>query len=260
MTGPTRTPSPEQIALLSQIIRDVARAKRLPREDAEDFAQTVQLRFLERRYDILGRFEGRSSLRTYLTIVVGRMLLDWRNSRYGKWRPSAAAVHLGPHAVDLERLTSRDGCSTEEATEILRAQEDAPPLPALRRLADQLPSRPRRRMVPEDALFGVEGPRFEDPIEVRERRQAERRTRDALAAALRQLPTDDRRLIHARYIRGQSVQAVSQARRSDSKALYRRYARVLQSLRGTLLAAGVTPDAYGAARPARGPLLSRAGA
>jgi RNA polymerase sigma factor (sigma-70 family) len=260
MTGDTRTPGPEQIALLSQTIRDVARVRRLSWEDAEDFAQTVQLRFLERRYDILTRFEGRSSLRTYLTIVVSRMLLDWRNSRYGKWRPSAAAVNLGPQAVEFERLRTRDGYSTDEATEILCAKENALSKSGLHRLADRLPARTRRRTVPEEALASVPAPAFEDPIEQRERQDAERRMRAALVEALKQLPDDDRRLIQARYMRGESVQAVSVSTNSDSKALYRRYARVLRSLRGTLTTAGITPELYCVSRPARGPLLSRAGA
>ena len=67
----------------------------------------------ERGYDIIDRFEGRSSLRTYLTVVISRMLLDWRNSKYGKWRPSKAALSLGEHAVDLERLMSRDGYTAD---------------------------------------------------------------------------------------------------------------------------------------------------
>ena len=75
-------PSPEELELLSQVVRDVARGRRLSREDAQDFAQSVHLRCLERNYDIFMKFQGRSSLKTYLTIVVRRILLDWRNSQY----------------------------------------------------------------------------------------------------------------------------------------------------------------------------------
>ena len=262
VTGSPTVPSREQLALLAQTIRDVGRARRLSREDADDFAQSVQVRFLERHYDIIDRFAGRSSLRTYLTVVVNRMLLDWRNSLYGKWRPSAAAVGLGQHAVDLERLMARDGYSAAEATEILRMTEGAPPRQELERLAEQLPPRPRRRLVSDEALRDAEGPAFEDPIEDADRRAAQRHTRTALVAALRQLSAEDRWLLRARYVDDRSVQAVAQTLQTDPKGLYRRYDRVLRSLRGTLTTAGV-PDlaaAYCVMRPARAPLLSRTGA
>lgn len=240
MSGTPTLPPPEQLALLSQTIRIVAQARRLSREDAEDFAQSVQVRFLERGYDILSRFEGRSSLRTYLTVVVSRMLLDWRNSKYGKWRPSKVAVSLGEHAVDLERLMSRDGYTTDEAAEALRMKRTAPSLPALRRLAEQLPARPRRRMVSDEPLRDAAAPPFADPIELEDRSRAERRVRAALAGALRQLSPEDRWLIQARYVRHQPVRTAAEALRTDPKALYRRYERILRRMRELLTAAGVT--------------------
>ena len=270
MNGSQTAPSAQQLALLSKTIRDVARAHRLPREDAEDFAQSVQVRFIEREYDIFDRFAGRSSLRTYLTVVVNRMLLDWRNSMYGKWRPSAAAVSLGEHAVQLGRFISRDGYTASEAMELVRMKKDAPSLPALQRAAEQLPHRLRPRRVSDEALRDAEGPGFEDPLEARDQRIAERNVRAALVAALRQLPAEDRWLLHARYVDDRSVQAVAQSLETDPKGLYRRYERVLRSLRGTLATAGVGDlpvradprpvTRYCVSRPARAPLLSRAGA
>ena len=239
MSGTTTVPSPEQLTLLSQTIRDVAQGRRLSREDAEDFAQSVQVRFLERGYDIIERFEGRSSLRTYLTVVISRMLLDWRNSKYGKWRPSKAALNLGEHAVDLERLMCRDGYTADEAAEALRMKPNAPSAPALRRLAERLPARQRRQMVSDEPLRDAEGPPFEDPIEIKDRGRADKRVRAALAAALRQLSPEDRWLIQARYVRDHSVCAAAQALRTDPKALYRRYERVLRKMRALLTAAGV---------------------
>ena len=240
MTGSPTTPSGEQLALLAQTIRDVARARRLGREDAEDFAQSVQVRFLERHYDIIDRFAGRSSLRTYLTVVVNRMLLDWRNSMYGKWRPSAVATSLGQHAVDLERLISRDGYTAAEATERLRMKDGAPPRQLLERLTEQLPARQRKRMVSDEALRDAAGPAFADPLEAADRHDAQRQTRAALVAALLQLSAEDRWLLHARYVDDRSVQAVAQTLQTDPKGLYRRYDRVLRSLRGKLSTAGVS--------------------
>jgi len=49
-----------------------------------------------RLYDaLLAKFEGRSSLRTFLTVVIQRLFLDHRISAWGKWRPSAEARRGG---------------------------------------------------------------------------------------------------------------------------------------------------------------------
>ena len=166
MSRTLHTPAPEDQRLLSQTLRDVARSRRLSPEDAQDFIQSAELKLLERNYDVFRRFDGRSSLRTYLTVVATRLLLDWRNSTYGKWRASAAAVSLGRVAVLLETLIVRDGHSRREAVAILLGRSDAPSKAELLRIAEQLPPRERRRMVSDESLFEI-GARFEDPVRPR---------------------------------------------------------------------------------------------
>ena len=109
-------PTLQELALLDSVVWAVTRSRRMSPEDAEDFGQSVHLRLAERDYDIFRRFTGRSSLRTYLFVVVHRMLLDWQNHALGKWRPSAAAIRLGPVAVNLERLIDRDQIRTVSVT------------------------------------------------------------------------------------------------------------------------------------------------
>lgn len=232
-------PSPEHLAALSRVVREVARAGRLSPEDAQDFAQNVQVRLLERHHDILTRFSGRSSLKTYLTVVVNRLLLDWRNTVYGKWRASAMAVRLGPGGVRLERLVYRDGHTPQQAIAIICAEPGAPGIRELRRLFEQLPARHRRRMVSDDILRYTHGTDFDDPVEAEERQHETRRVRQTLAAAVRRLPAEDRQLIAARYLHDRRVQTVAASLSTDPKALYRRYERVLRSLRHELAAAGV---------------------
>jgi len=234
------TPSAEQQSLLAQTLRDVARARRLSPDDAQDFIQTAQVRLLERNYDVFERFTGRSSLRTYLTVVVTRLLLDWRNSVYGKWRPSAVAVRLGKTAVALERLIARDGYAPSEAIEHMLGRPDAPSRDDLQRITEALPFRQRTRLVSEEILQDMGGIWFEDPLDAAEQRQTERRIQHALAAALTQLPAEERWLIHVRYKQHRSVQALAQILHTDPKRLYRRFDRALRSLRRAMIAAGVT--------------------
>ena len=239
MTTASR-PSPAEMDLLSDVIRQVARAHRVPPEDADDFIQTVHLRMLERQYDVFERFSGRSSLRTYLTVVVTRLLLDWRNSVYGKWRPSAAARRLGEEAVRIERLIVRDGYSASEAVELMCSEDLARSRSELEALADRIPVRHRRRLVPDDTLAQSLCTAFDDPVAAEECATQERRVRAALATAMKQLSTRDRRLIALRYARGCSVKTASVILQVEPKTLYRQMESVMRRLRRTLAAAGVS--------------------
>jgi DNA-directed RNA polymerase specialized sigma24 family protein len=92
----------------------------LPGSEADDFGSHVKLKLIEHDYAILKKFEGRSNLRTYLTVVIHRLFLDYRIKAWGKWRPSAAAKRCGGVAILLERLTRR--CSTCSGG--VRAEQD----------------------------------------------------------------------------------------------------------------------------------------
>lgn len=243
MTRPRIEPTAQQLELLSQTIRDVVRFHRLSEDDAQDFAQSVHLRLLERQYDIFSRYSGRSSLRTYLTVVIKRMLLDWRNAKYGKWRASAVALRLGNDAVTLERLIYRDGYTIAEAVQVMATAPGAPIAAVLRRLAEQLPVHRRRRTDSTRAYSEVSRVDFEDPLEARDREMTERRTQQALAEALRALPNEDRWLLEERYTGNRHVRSLANVLQTEPKRLYRRFDRLLRALRQSLEAYGIRPPA-----------------
>ena len=232
MTPDPIAPSALQLTLLDAVIAGVARAHRLSREDRDDFGQTVHLRMAERRYDVFERFAGRSSLRTFLGVVVTRMLIDWRHSQHGKWRPSAEARRRGTWAVELERLIFRDGYQPAEAIARLRESPQAPGAEALASLFLGLPVRHRR--VFSALSSDVADWRVEDYVDADERRRRGRQASVAVARALRSLPPADRRLIGLRYVRGESFQTIAAAARVEPKVLYRRVERVMRSLRAAV--------------------------
>jgi len=209
-------------------------------QDAEDFSQSVHLRLIERQYDVFDRFDGRSSLRTYLTVVVRRLLLDWRNAEHGKWRSSAAALKLGEAAVALERLIYRDSYQSAEAIRLLRSRGCMESTMRLQEVWDQLPKRQPRRTVSSESLDALPVTAFEDPLEAEHRRRRRVQVASAVARMLQQLSPEDRWLLRARYQGTQSIRSVAQALDLDPKALYRRYDRVLRTLRRSLESAGVT--------------------
>lgn len=232
-------PTPEQLATLDSVIRQVARAGRLQPQDADDFSQTVHVRLIERQYDVLDRFDGRSTLRTYLTVVVRRLLLDWRNAEHGKWRSSAAALKLGEAAVALERLIYRESYQASEAIRVLRSRGCMESTMQLLDLWDQLPRRQPRRIVSSDTLDALPVTPFEDPLEAEHRQRRRMQVASAVARMLRELSPEDRWLLRARYQGTQSIRSVAQALDVDPKALYRRYDKVLRTLRRSLESAGV---------------------
>ena len=112
-----------ELPLIDGVIRFVVRRHRLPASEADEFVAHARLRLIEHDYQILRRFGGRSSLRTYLATVIERLLLDYRIREWGKWRPSAEARRAGPVAVRLDQLLNRDGLPFHQAAEILLVSE-----------------------------------------------------------------------------------------------------------------------------------------
>ena len=168
-----------------------------------------------------------------------RQLLDWQNSAYGKWRPSAAAARLGGHAVTLERLISRDGFSTEEAVQILGSRTGAPAPSTLRDLAGRLPRRCRPRLVSDELIVETAGQEFNDPVDAVEQRNVQCQIRRKLAMALRLLPAEDQTLVRARYYRSLPMRELGPVLNAEPKRLYRRLERALKQLRTTLVEHGV---------------------
>jgi RNA polymerase sigma factor (sigma-70 family) len=227
----------ESLAVLAQVVTAVARRGRLSPDDAQDFGQSVYLKLVETDFAVLRQFAARSSLKTYLTTVVARLLVDWRRAAFGKWRSSTIAVRRGRAAVALERLVHRDGLAVDEAIEVLRCAPGAPSAAELRRIAGDLPTRiPHRRV--SDACLEEIGT-FTDPVDEEERTRTARQISQALTKALRRLPFDDRRLLRLRYKSRRRVSTLASELGVDAKTLYRRCDRALRILRRSLEADGV---------------------
>lgn len=236
-------PPADALATLAQVLRQVARRHRLTREDTEDFLQSAHLKLIERDYEVFRRFKGRSSLRTYLVVVCTRLLLDWRIERYGKWRPSTAAIRLGEAAVLAERLIYRDGFSLNGAFETVRVRFASLDATELQRIFDLLPPRECRRMVSDQMLNELAAPPAADPLEALQREGATRRIGHVLQQAVKALPPDEQSLLRHRYTEGRTIPSLAQGLGVEPKALYRRFDTMLRRLRHALAEAGVTSPA-----------------
>jgi RNA polymerase sigma factor (sigma-70 family) len=229
-----------ELALIERVIGWVCARRFLCGADAEDFSSTCKLRLIENDYKILGNFEGRSSLKTYLTVVINRLYLDYQVQRFGKWRPSAEARRLGPVALRLEALLYRDGLTFEEACSVLnttyRATESRE---ALYGLSLKLPRRSNVRPAsgnePLPEPLAIEP----SPIEQAERQALARRTFFTLRRALGRLPARDRLVLRLHVEEGLAIADVAKELGEDRKALYRMRDALLKRLRADLEAEGI---------------------
>ena len=230
------------LGIVESVTRHVCQRHKLSRSEADEFDSEVKLRLVDHDYEVFRKFQQRSSLRTYLTIVIQRIYLDYRNHLWGKWRPSAEARRLGPVAVRLETLMARDGFGFDQACEHLRTNEDIAATDSdLNEIVVRLPLRVRRTMVGEEGLEAIadKTTAVDDQLLSNERQAGARRILDALTSAVQALDDQDRVILRLRFQDGLAIADIARALHIDQKPLYRRFDALLEQLRMALESAGV---------------------
>lgn len=215
--------------------------------ERDDFVSFVHLRLVEDDYRILRKFQRRSSLWTYLVMVIERLCLDYLAERWGRWRPSAMAERLGPVAVLFERLVTRDGHSVEETMEILRTHHGVALSHAeLRKIWDQLPARVRTIEVGEELADEVNSPDSSDfNIEDQARRQTFAKLQAVLKTAFSEIPDQDRVLIALRFDQDMPVAQVAKLLGISPATLHRKLDKAIKHLRLALTRSGLDPREVG---------------
>jgi len=234
----------ENVEVIDRIVLRVCRRGGLAAGEIDDFASAVKLALVENDYSILRRFEGRSSLATYLTIVIQRLLADHFTRMRGRWRPSQQAERLGPRAVLVEDLVGRQHRSIEEAAAIaaMTPREVAD-------IAERLPVRaPRAREVPlppEEVAPLASRERTDAPLQDRELRGVSARAGTLLRDAMAAWPPSDRLLLRLRFESSLSIADIARVMNTPQRPLYRQFETLFARLRNTLAAAGIDPAAAG---------------
>jgi RNA polymerase sigma factor (sigma-70 family) len=233
----------KNLPLVDGVVRTIARRHRLSADEADELASSVRLKLVENNYEVLRKFEGRSQLRTYLIAVVQRMFLDERNARWGKWRPSAQACRLGPVAVLLDQLTTRDNLTFDEAVQAIAARfGDAVSRAQLEEMHVQLPARIRRRFVGEDALEAMPaaGRDGEALVEAADRERSGDLIERALSAVLEQLDAEDKLILRLRFCQNMNLARIAELLAQAPKPFYRRVENLMRVLREALQSQGVS--------------------
>lgn len=234
----------DNLELIQRKLLRLSQRSGLSEADAEELRSWALLRLVEDDYRILASWQGRSSLSTYLTVVLVNLTRDYRVHVWGKWRPSAAARRWGREGVLLERLWIRDGLSLGEAIAQMQTRHEVALSRAeLEKIAAGLPRRVGRRWVGEEELLHVpmDG-RVEERIEERERGEALARLQELLPALVGSLSPENRRLIELHYSRGLSMARIASELGKSQRELYSLRDRCLKKLRRVLEAAGLSAD------------------
>lgn len=219
----------DHLPTIDRVIAILARRNGLTAGDADDFGSWARARIIDSDYAILRKFAGRSTLSTYLTVVLGNLFHDYRNSVWGRWRPSAAAIRAGSIGIRLEELLYRDGFSLRESIEVLRSGGVELSDLAIGRMAHTLPARQSASEVSLDVLDGTAG-------EAADTREAPALDDDftLLRAALAELPAEEQTIMRLRFWDDISVADIARRLGLDQKPLYRRIETIELRLRTVL--------------------------
>lgn len=230
-----------QLERIDRIIASIARRNSLVGDEADDFASWARARLIENDYASIRKFEGRSSIGTFLTVVIANLYRDYRTHQLRRWHPSAAAKRLGGVAVRLETLLVRDGYTLTQAIEVLRSAGIAGPSEReLRDLAARLPPRTRPTEVGDAPLEQLAGSGAADGgLWEGERARGWEAAQGALERALSTLSPEDQLILRLRYWEGFTIAEVARALRLEQKPLYRRIDGNLARLRAVLESEGV---------------------
>lgn len=220
----------EQRPHVERVIHDLARRHYLASTEIEEFRDAVERAFERNDHELLRAFDGRSTWATYLSTVVTRQFVLFQAAMWGQWRPTAAAMRLGPAAMLLEELVVRDRFSLNDAVDWMRTTHRVDlPRHRLLQLAEQL------------GMPGAAGNRHAAPCAPEHAPSPE--LRNALRDALALVTPDDRLLLELKFRDRQPLTRIAAMLKIDARPLQRRIDTAKNVIGKSLLTQGIDPDA-----------------
>jgi len=232
----------KNLDVIERAIAQVCRHVRLHGPEAEDFASIARVALLEDDCAILRKYEGRSSLASYLSIVVKRLFIGQKRAE-SRWHPSAEAVRRGDAAVTLERLLHHEGRPLDEALAITKAHHPDADARELELIAEVLPHRlPRPRLVPviegDDERFEG-GTAADDRVMASDLDKRSAQASHAVRSAMEAMSAEDRIVLRLRFEKGMAIADIARALGTAQRPLYRRIEALLAKLKAALEHAGI---------------------
>jgi RNA polymerase sigma factor for flagellar operon FliA len=231
------------LQLIDRVIARVCRVAGVRDADADDFASAVKVALIENDYSIVRAWQRRSSLATYLTVVVQRLLSDERMRARGRWEPSAAARRGGPAAVLLETIVRRDGQSIEQALPLVQAIDPSLGRAEMESMLAGVPERVSRpRPMPLDVadLSNVSAGDMADTMLMeKETERLSLETSRVVRSALASMTAEDRAIVRSHFGTGMSIADIARMLRLPQRPLYRRLESITAHLRRALISSGI---------------------
>lgn len=234
----------QELATIERTIRFACRRASFDHDTAEDFASYAKLKLIENDYAIITRYERRASFAAFISVVMQRLLLDYRIRQWGRWHASSHATRLGEVAVVIEMMLQRDGRTVDEALPALQRRWPDLTRQSVEALAQQLPARTRRpRAVDLDlSSMASDGPLASETVFANDRLDLSRQIAAVVRFSTNDLAEEDRLILRLRFEADLSVAMISRTLGIPQKPLYRRIRRSLLFLRQRLEAAGVRAE------------------
>jgi DNA-directed RNA polymerase specialized sigma24 family protein len=228
------------VALIDRVAGEVCRRARMRDEDVEDFTSSVKLALLENDCAILRRWEGRSTLAGYLSVVIRRLLQDHRTHELGRWRPSAEARRMGEAGVLLDTLMNRDGRALDDALPLACAADPSLSRSEVVAMASRLPSHQRRpRLVElEEGVEAEAADRADSLALARDAGRIAGRAGEVVCQTIAQWSDEDVMILRFRFGSSLSIADIARMLRVPQRPLYRRIESMLAALRLALTGAG----------------------
>jgi RNA polymerase sigma factor for flagellar operon FliA len=233
----------ENLEEIERVVSWVSRRLCLRGEELDDFRSWVHVKLIDKDYRPLRLFSGRSALATYLVTVVQNLARDYRNQRWGRWRPSAVADRLGVTAVQLEILIEREGFSLSEATEMLQRHYGVRKSRVeIADLATLLPDRESVSVEGGERVESAPAPeRADQGLADASQEETLRQAQEAMSNAMQGLSSEDRLILKMHFKSGLTIAAIAAALGLRQRQLYTRRDRCVRHLSGSLAECGLEP-------------------
>ncbi len=230
-----------RIPLIEDVILFHGCRGRLSPLEREEFRSFAIEKLLESDCARLRKFEGRSSLRSFVSVVVADLLVDWE-SLAKRRRPSSPANRFAPEGVWLERYLG-GGYRVSEAIERVKANHRSPlSEDELFHIVLRLPPRRSRPLQVAESLADDLGSDADSPerlFEARDENASRARIEEELLRALSTLSREERIYVQMRFEDGSKINEIAKAFHLPEKSFYRRFQRTLRRLRRELESSGV---------------------
>ena len=230
-----------QLAAIKSAIAYACRRAAFRGADAEDFGSYVMVKLIENDYAVVRKFEGRCTFAAYASVVVQRLLLDYRIHLWGKWHASAEAKRLGEVGMAVESMLVRDGLTLAEAVPALQRRWPELKQEDVESILTRLPSRTvrPRTVALEDAGDVAHATGADEAVFETRRQDVAGKIAAVVREAIASYGEEERLIFRMRFESAMSIADISRLLATPQKPLYRKVQHLLMDLRARLCAAGV---------------------